>query len=202
MSSWGHTINQLERTGNNGGIPSVVKFLKTNPTRHQVLAYTKKAVDQVAKDDFAILRRWTSNQRRKFFYEPEYDTLVLLKDYVFQNSARELGITQSYIDKLDGVIDKMAEMGSMNVDVVIREMKPAVKKFYTAHKRATAKPNKKHVKISYNVSRAAKKWKIRLTKDINGKRVKRTETELKKLIANKKKTCEDRHGKWHFYCNK
>ena len=65
-----------------------------------------------------------------------------------------------------------------------------------------AKPNKNFVKVSYNVSRDAEKWKIGKTKVVNGKRVKRTETELKKLIANKKKTCEDRHGKWHFYCNK
>ena len=80
--------------------------------------------------------------------------------------------------------------------------KSAFEKFHAAHKREMAKKNRNRVRVDDNVSRAAKKWKIRLTKDINGKRVKRTETELKKLIAKKEKACKARHGKNHRYCNK
>ena len=66
-----------------------------------------------------------------------------------------------------------------------------------------AKPNRNRVRVDDNVSRAAKKWKIRLTKDgVNGKRVKRTETELKKLIAKKEKRARPVMGKIIVTANK
>ena len=81
-------------------------------------------------------------------------------------------------------------------------LKKKAKSFQTQYKKEMAKPNRNFVKVSYNVSRAAEKWKIGKTKVVKGKRVKRTESELKKLIADKKKACEDRHGKWHHHCIK
>ena len=185
MSSWAKMLKNFERTvrSSNGskitsGTPGAIKFLKTNPTRHQVLHYAKKAVDRVPRAD--MLGENT--------YDEFQDAISILDE-----SRKELGISSAFERALRDV-----ESGFNNPKL----LKGQARKFYTQYKKEMAKPNRNFVKVSYNVSRAAEKWKIGKTKVVNGKRVKRTETELKKLIANKKKTCEDRHGKWHHYCIK
>jgi len=178
MSSWANMLKNFERMsgGMTRGTPGAIKFLKTNPTRHKVLAFAKKAVDRVP-------RGYVEN-----VYDEFQDAIRIVDE-----SRKELGISSAFERALRDV-----ESGFNDAKLLKRQ----TKKFYTQYKKEMAKPNKNFVKVSYNVSRDAEKWKIGKTKVVNGKRVKRTETELKKLIANKKKTCEDRHGKWHFYCNK
>jgi hypothetical protein len=178
MSSWANMLQNFERMsgGMTRGTPGAIKFLKTNPMRHQVLHYAKKAVDRVP-------RGYAEN-----VYDEFQDAIRIVDE-----SRKELGISSAFERALRDV-----ESGFNDAKLLKRQ----TKKFYTQYKKEMAKPNKNFVKVSYNVSRAAEKWKIGKTKVVKGKRVKRTETELKKLIEDKKKTCEDRHGKWHFYCNK
>jgi len=189
MSRWANKINAFERADKRyrhleGWEPqhsAAIKFLKTNPTKHQLLAYMKKVVNQAANDKY-----WMN----KDVYEEFQDAVSILQD-----SVKELGISRAF-ERAFGSVEWALENNDPKL------LKGAARKFYTQYKKEMAKPNKNFVKVSYNVSRAAEKWKIGKTKVVKGKRVKRTETELKKLIEDKKKTCEDRHGKWHFYCNK
>ena len=201
MSSWANKINELERANKRfrhleGWKPqhsAAIKFLKTNPTKHQLLAHIKKHVDQFAK-----------NANKK----PDTADLLDLKSIVL-DAQEDLRISDNYIYKLSDLIFMMEDF--LLVGVHMQRVlfpggkweKSAWKKFHTAHKREMAKPNRNRVRVDVNVSRAAKKWKIRLTNDTNGgKRVKRTETELKKLIEAKEKACKARHGNNHHYCNK
>ena len=184
MSSWANMLENFERKGFNGmtrGTPGAIKFLKTNPTRRQVLAYAKKAVNQAANDKY-----WMNGA----VYDEFQDAVRILDE-----SRKELGISRAF-ERALGHVEAALEQTDAKF------LKKQAKSFQTQYKKEMAKPNRNFIKIDYNVARAAEKWKIGKTKVVNGKRVKRTETELKKLIANKKKTCEDRHGKWHFYCNK
>ena len=196
MSRWANKINELERVNKRfrhleGWEPrhsAAIKFLKTNPTKHQLLAHIKKRVDQFAKNA----------NKKPIRYGRTPDTVELLDlRSVVHEAQEDLRISDNYIYKLSDLTLMFEDF--LNGDPW---EKSAFEKFHAAHKREMAKKNRNRVKVDDNVSRAAKKWKIRLTKDINGKRVKRTETELKKLIANKEKACKARHGKNHRYCNK
>ena len=189
MSSWANKINELERANKRfrhleGWKPqhsAAIKFLKTNPTKHQLLAHIKKHVDQFAK-----------NANKK----PDTADLLDLRSIVL-DAQEDLRISDNYIYKL-------SDLTLMIEDFLIGDPweKSAFEKFHTAHKREMAKKNRNHVKVDDNVSRAAEKWKIGKTKVVKGKRVKRTESELKKLIEDKKKACKARHGNNHHYCNK
>ena len=172
MSSWANMLKNFERMSVSGGMtrgtPGAIKFLKTNPTRHQVLAYAKKAVDQAPRADM--------------LGENAYDELQDAIDIV-QHSMKELGISPAFERALRDV-----EWGVNDAKFLKRQ----TKKFYTQYKKEMAKPNMNYVKVDFKVVMDAEKYKIRLTKNVNGKRVKRTETELKKLIENKKKSAFER----------
>ena len=197
MSRWANKINEFERADKRfrhleGWEPqhsAAIKFLKTNPTKHQLLAHIKKRVDQVAKNAKSIKK----NANKKPVAKSVDEDLADLRSIVL-DAQEDLRIPDNYIYKLTDLM-LMIEDFLMNDDPW---EKSAFEKFHTAHKKVTAKRSK----VDDKVSLLAKKWKIRLTKDINGKRVKRTETELKKLIENKKKACKARHGNNHHYCNK
>lgn len=178
MSSWASMLENFEkvRGGMTRGTPGAIKFLKTNPTRHNVLAYAKKAVDRAP-------RGYVEN-----VYDEFQDAIRIVQD-----SMKELGISPAFERALRDV-----EWGFNDAKLLKRQ----TKKFYTQYKKEMAKPNRNYVKVDFKVVMDAEKWKIRLTKDVNGKRVKRTESELKKLIENKKKACKARHGKNHRYCTK
>lgn len=195
MSSWANMLKNFERMsgGMTRGTPGAIKFLKTNPTRHQVLHYAKKAVDRL---DAATRPEWSmgpnfknlEEERKRDVYEEFMDARRIV-----QTSMKELGISVAFERALREV-----ESGFNDPKL----MKRQARKFHTQYKKEMAKPNRNYVKVDFNVAMDAEKWKIRLTKDVNGKRVKRTESELKKLIENKKKACKARHGKNHRYCNK
>ena len=178
MSSWANMLKYFERMsgGMTQGTPGAIKFLKTNPTRHKVLAYAKKAVDRAP-------RGYVEN-----VYDEFQDAIRIVDE-----SRKELGISSAFERALREV-----ESGFNDPKL----LKGQTKKFYTQYKKEMAKPNRNYVKVDFKVVMDAEKWKIRLTKDVNGKRVKRTESELKKLIENKKKACKARHGKNHRYCTK
>ncbi len=189
MSSWANMLKYFERTvrSSNGskitsGTPGAIKFLKTNPTRHQVLAYAKKAVDRVPQT------HGSQSYTTMNVYDELQDAIRIVQD-----SMKELGISPAFERAFRDV-----EWGFNDAKFLKRQ----TKKFYTQYKKEMAKPNRNYVKVDFNVSRAAEKWKIGKTKVVNGKRVKRTESELKKLIENKKKACKARHGNNHHYCNK
>ena len=183
MSSWANMLKNFERMsgGMTRGTPGAIKFLKTNPTRRQVLAYAKKAVNQAANDKY-----WMNGA----VYDEFQDAVRILDE-----SRKEFGISRAFERALGHV-----EWALENNDA--KFLKRQAKSFQTQYKKEMAKPNMKFIKVDYNVARAAEKWKIGKTKLVNGKRVKRTESELKKLIENKKKACKARHGKNHHYCNK
>lgn len=182
MSSWANMLKNFERMsgGMTRGTPGAIKFLKTNPTRHQVLAYAKKAVDRAPRADML----------GENAYDEFMDAIRIVDE-----SRKELGISSAFERALR---DVEYYWGFNDAKLLKRQ----TKKFYTQYKKEMAKPNKNYVKVDYSVSRAAEKWKIGKTKVVKGKRVKRTETELKKLIENKKKACKARHGNNHHYCNK
>ena len=184
MSSWANMLKNFERMsgGMTRGTPGAIKFLKTNPTRHQVLAYAKKAVDR--GPNYENLE----GERKRNVYDEFQDAIRIVQD-----SMKELGISPAFERAFRDV-----EWGFNDPKLMKRQLR----KLYTQYKKEMAKPNRNYVKVDFNVVLAAEKWKIRLTKDVNGKRVKRTESELKKLIENKKKACKARHGKNHRYCNK
>ena len=148
------------------GTPGAIKFLKTNPTRHQVLHYAKKAVDRVP-------RGYAEN-----VYDEFQDAIRIVDE-----SRKEFGISSAFARALRDV-----ESGFNDAKLLKRQ----TKKFYTQYKKEMAKPNMNYVKVDFKVVRDAEKYKIRLTKNVNGKRVKRTETELKKLIEPKKKSAFER----------
>ena len=197
MSRWANKINEFERADKRfrhleGWEPqhsAAIKFLKTNPTKHQLLAHIKKRVDQVAKNAKSIKKNAKSIKPvAKLVDEDLTDLRSIVLD-----AQEDLRIPDNYIYKL-------TDLMLMIEDFLVGDPwgKSAFEKFHTAHKKVTAKRSK----VDDKVSLLAKKWKIRLTKDINGKRVKRTESELKKLITKKEKACKARHGKNHRYCNK
>ena len=205
MSSWAKMLKNFERMsgGMTRGTPGAIKFLKTNPTRHQVLAYAKKAADRldaVSRPEWARMRAHAftnagpnfknlEEERKRNVYDEFQDAIRIVQD-----SMKELGISPAFERAFRDV-----EWGFNDPKLMKRQLR----KFYTQYKKEMAKPNRNYVKVDFNVVLAAEKWKIRLTKDgVNGKRVKRTESELKKLIENKKKACKARHGKNHRYCNK
>lgn len=168
MSSWANMLENFERMsgGMTRGTPGAIKFLKTNPTRHQVLHYAKKAVDRVP-------RGYAEN-----VYDEFQDAIRIVDE-----SRKEFGISSAFARALRDV-----ESGFNDAKLLKRQ----TKKFYTQYKKEMAKPNMNYVKVDFKVVRDAEKYKIRLTKNVNGKRVKRTETELKKLIEPKKKSAFER----------
>ena len=174
MSSWANMLKNFERMSVSGGMtrgtPGAIKFLKTNPTRHQVLAYAKKAVDQAPRADML----------GENAYDEFQDAIRIVDE-----SRKELGISSAFERALR---DVEYYWGFNDAKLLKRQ----TKKFYTQYKKEMAKPNMNYVKVDFKVVMDAEKYKIRLTKNVNGKRVKRTETELKKLIENKKKSAFER----------
>ena len=214
MSSWDKIIKQFEQNLD-WSSAGAIKFLKTNPSRHQVLAYTKKIVDRVARATDVLVKEKNTNATWNedlwdAFHEELEDALSL-----GDHSKKFLGISHSYLYQLADLRDNVYEVSrdgefsqkefQREVQILkgsrkelgisraferafgpmIRDLKSGLKKFYTQHKRAMIKPNRNS--IPTDVVNKAKKMKIRLTKNVNGKRVRRTEAELRKLIANKKK---------------
>jgi len=153
------------------GTPGAIKFLKTNPTRHKVLAYAKKAVDRAANDKY-----WMNKE----VYDEFQDAVRILDE-----SRKELGISRAF-ERALGHVEWALEGNDAKF------LKRQAKSFQTQYKKEMAKPNMNYVKVDFKVVMDAEKWKIRKTKNVNGKRVKRTETELKKLIENKKKSAFER----------
>jgi hypothetical protein len=190
MSSWDKIIKRFEQNPRRSSRPGAIKFLKTNPSRHQVLAYTKKIVDRIARDTDVLLKEKNTSAWYELMYQDSIEALgEELEDAltIADHSRKFLGISYSYLYKVDDLIDLVDEVVKDGdfYQSTIRDLKSGLKKFYTQHKRAMIKPNRNSV--STDVVNEAKKMKIRLTKNVNGKRVRRTEAELRKLIANKKK---------------
>ena len=143
MSSWANMLKYFERMsgGMTQGTPGAIKFLKTNPTRHNVLAYAKKAVDRAPRVDML----------GENAYDEFQDAMRIVDE-----SRKELGISSAFERALRDV-----ESGFNDAKL----LKGQARKFYTQYKKEMAKPNRNYVKVSYNVSRAAEKWKIGKTKN-------------------------------------
>lgn len=176
------------------GRPFMDFFMKKDPTGKEVVLLAKRYIDE--------LRSAASNTNNKMLYNQElankefeaitlgivFDARVFndvpqaLRDS-YERLARLLEDRRSRLKKFVGNEASQVKV-TRNFDPKIKK---ELSKFRANYKRYMAKINKPVTVVSNAVTVAAKKLKIRLTKNVNGKRVKRTEQELKNAIANAKK---------------
>jgi len=167
------------------GRPFMDFFMKKDPTGKEVVLLAKRYIDELRS---ASLNQELDNK------EFEAETLYIVID------ADVFNVPQALSDSYERLVRLLEErrsrlkkfVGNEASQVkVTRNFDPKIKKelskFRANYKRYMAKINKPVTVVSNAVTAAAKKLKIRLTKNVNGKRVKRTEQELKNAIANAKK---------------
>lgn len=148
-------------------------FLKKNPSRTDVLLLTKKFVGAL------ISPKGTEAQINQLVLDAEALWLII------DAQSNFFKFTRVFCDSYNRVITKL--INRYDGDRV--DVKPALQQFLDAYHRNMKMGNSMPVKkksVSNYLKNTAKKFKIRLTKIVGGKRVNRTENELKNAIAKKK----------------
>lgn len=161
-------------------------FMNKNASGREVLLLSKKYLEKL----FSPVG--TKAQIDQMMLEAETLGLILAND-VFKFTY---ALSDSYSSLVHLLIDRHDKQINNTTKI-----KKELKRFEGAYKRNMAKQVKnnkptltrstviKRAPVSNSIKDMAKKLKIRLTKVVNGKRVRRTENELKNAIAKKKNNC-------------
>ena len=161
---------ETNRSGKKYPMKKIVNFFSKKPNREQVIRAAKKLVN-----DIMTAKEWSYEDE---IYLMDFSDIISGQKEFFELSYYFVRVFQEVI----GAVEDVRYNGSnFKPNFKPNEaVKKALKKFEAQYKKSL---KQRTIYVDYYVKRKATELRIPMTKVVNGKRVKRTEAELKNLIS-------------------